>query len=193
MRHHPRYSNTRYSNSDTDFIPFVFIILLASAAWEHKAGLLQVEYFAKYFFLILAIIFISLFVVKTKRKVTGKLWLNRASLKDIDQMPGLEFERYLTTVLKRQGYESIRLTEKYDYGVDIIAVKNGVAWGIQAKRYKGLVDADAVRQVVAALPKYRCERSMVITNSHYTEVAKELARWNNCQLIDRDILKLWVV
>jgi len=105
----------------------------------------------------------------------------------------LEFEKYLVVLLRQQGYKSIHLTEKFDYGVDIIAVKDGIKWGIQAKRYKGLVDVDAVRQVVTALAKYHCQRSMVITNSYYTEFAKELARCNNCVLIDRDKLKHWVV
>jgi len=188
MTHHPRHAN-----SDTNLVSFIIIILLASAAWEHKTDVLQIEHYAKYLVLILAIIIISALIIKIKRKGTGKLWLHKASLNDVDQMPGLEFERYLTIVLKKQGYDSIRLTEKYDYGVDIIAVKDGIKWGIQVKRYKGLVDVDAVRQVVTALTKYHCQRSMVITNSYYTEVAKEMARWNNCILIDRDKLKHWMI
>lgn len=186
-------SHPRYADKDTDFVTFVFIILLASAAWEHKSGLMQFEYIAKYFLIGLALIFVLLYIAKLKKKIIGRSPLIRSSFNEVDQMTGLEFEKYLVVLLRQQGYKSIRLTEKYDYGVDIIAVKDGIKWGIQAKRYKGLVDVDAVRQVVTALPKYRCDRSMVITNSYYTEFAKELARCNRCLLIDRDQLKHWMV
>ncbi|HUY53138.1 MAG TPA: restriction endonuclease [Candidatus Dormibacteraeota bacterium] len=107
-------------------------------------------------------------------------------------MIGLEFERYVAGLLKTHGYTNVELTKHFDYGVDIIAEKDGTRWGIQVKRYSGLVKADAVRQVVTALKKYNCERSMVITNSTYSIVAKDLASCNNCVLIDRGILLQWI-
>lgn len=113
-------------------------------------------------------------------------------MKLIDNMTGLEFERYIANLLKHHGYTNVRLTEKYDYGVDIIAEKDGIRWGIQVKRYSGLVKADAIRQVVTALKKYDCDRAMVITNSTYSMVAKDLASFNNCVLIDREILLQWI-
>jgi restriction system protein len=108
-----------------------------------------------------------------------------------DKMTGIEFERYVARLLRSKGYSHIRLTEEYDYGIDIIAIKDGVTWGIQVKRYSGLVKADAVRQVVTALKKYHCDRAMVISNSTYSNVAKVLARSNKCVLVDRSILTRW--
>ncbi|HVC36432.1 MAG TPA: restriction endonuclease [Candidatus Dormibacteraeota bacterium] len=106
----------------------------------------------------------------------------------MDTMDGLTFERYIAQLLKKHGYINIKLTERYDYGVDIIAYKNSITWGIQVKCYSGLVKADAVRQVVTGLKKYKCDRAMVITNSYFSNVAKELARCNDCALADRDML-----
>lgn len=99
-------------------------------------------------------------------------------------MDGLEFQEYVADMLKRQGYPDVMLAERYDYGVDIIATKDGVRWGVQAKRYSGLVGADAVRQVVAGLCMYDCERAMVVTNSTFSRVACKLAASNNCMLVD---------
>jgi restriction system protein len=110
----------------------------------------------------------------------------------IDIMTGLEFERYIAKLLKTKGYNHIKLTEEYDYGIDIIAIKDGATWGIQVKRYSGLVKAIAVRQVVTALKKYHCDRAMVISNSTYSKVAKELARSNECVLVDRKLLTDWI-
>ena len=110
----------------------------------------------------------------------------------VDSMDGLAFERYIAALLKRQGYTNVKLTERYDLGVDIIADKNGVRWGIQVKRYSGLVKALAVRQVVTGLRKYGCDRAMVITNSSFSRVATELAESNDCILVTRKELARWI-
>lgn len=107
-------------------------------------------------------------------------------LKAVDSMDGVSFEYYIAQLLVEHGFYDISLTEQYDYGIDIIAEKDGVRWGVQAKRYSGLVKAEAVRQVVTGLRLYGCDRAMVITNSTYSNVAKRLAEGNDCVLIDRD-------
>lgn len=114
------------------------------------------------------------------------------TLANIDTMGGVEFEYYLAKLLRSRGYTNVRVTEKYDLGVDIVASKDGITWGIQAKRYKNPVKADAIRQVYTALTRYKCDRAMVITNSTFTQPAVELARDNKCALIDRHSLKKWV-
>ena len=110
----------------------------------------------------------------------------------IDAITGLEFEHCVAGLLRSQGYENIRLTEQFELGVDIIADKDDTYWGIQVKRYKRLVRADAVRQVVAALRSYQCDMAMVVTNSVYRHPAEQLARDNNCFLIDRNELVTWI-
>jgi restriction system protein len=107
-------------------------------------------------------------------------------------MTGLEFERYIAALLKRQGFTDIKLTERYDWGIDIVARKDSVRWGVQTKRSSGLVKVAAVRQVVAALNKYGCERAMVITNSTFSRPATEIARSNNCILVGREHLSRWM-
>ena len=106
-------------------------------------------------------------------------------LSDIDTMDGLAFEKYVANLLEQQGYSNISLTEQYDYGVDIIATRDGICWGIQVKRYSGLVKAEAVRQVVTGLRVYGCDRAMVITNSVFSRVAVPFADSNDCVLVDR--------
>lgn len=108
-----------------------------------------------------------------------------AAIRNIDRMNGLEFEQYIAELLRKNCFRNVRLTEKYDLGVDIIAEKDGTRWGIQTKRYTGLVKADSVRQVVTGLRLYDCDRAMVITNSVYSAVAQRLAVSNDCLLIDR--------
>ena len=109
-------------------------------------------------------------------------------------MDPLEFEVYVAKLLQHQGFRNVRLTEKFDYGVDIIAEKDGTRWGVQVKRYANMVKADAVRQVFTGLVRYKCDRSMVVTNSHsFSRPARELAADNNCVLVGRDELAKWIV
>ena len=136
-------------------------------------------------------ILLGVFMVFVLKKVT---WLiqkihrlnQNLRLQDVDSMDGISFEHYIAQLLAERGYSNVSLTEQYDYGVDIIAEKDGVRWGIQTKRYSGLVKAEAVRQVVTGLRLYGCDRAMVVTNSTYSNVAKRLAEGNDCVLIDRD-------
>lgn len=126
----------------------------------------------------------SLFIDWRDGRAIFRAWKTR-NMKDIDAMTGVQFERHVAQLLKRQGYRDVRLTEYYDLGVDIIARKDGVTWGIQTKRYSNPVRADAVRQVYAALSRYKCDRAMVVTNSTFSSPAKILADDNRIILIDR--------
>lgn len=110
-------------------------------------------------------------------------FVTQSDEQDIDTMSPLEFEKYVAARLAEKGYTNIQLTEYYDWGVDIIAHKNNVVWGVQVKHCSNLVKVAAVRQVVTALKKYDCDRAMVVTNGRYSRQAIELAKSNNCLLV----------
>lgn len=113
------------------------------------------------------------------------------STSDIDSLTWSEFEHYVADRLKKQGYTNVRLTEHYDLGIDVVAKKSGVTWGVQVKHYTNNVGADAVRQAVTALKAYKCDRAMVVTNSFFTNPAKMLAISNDCVLVDRKSIAEW--
>jgi restriction system protein len=168
------------------------LILLTGTLWAHKAAMLRLEHigFMVGFSVIAALI--VLMILRLLRKVSS--WrLNRSpDMAFIDVMDGLAFEKYVSNLLKGQGYRNVQLTEEYDYGIDIIAERDGIRWGIQVKRYSGLVKAAAVRQAVTALRIYNCDRALVVTNSSFSRVAQELADSNNCILVDRNKLLRWI-
>lgn len=114
-------------------------------------------------------------------------------LSNVDVMDGFMFEKYVEQLLKNQGYQNVRLTEKYDLGIDAIADRDGERWGIQIKRNRGKTKAESVRQAVTALNHYKCSRAMVISNSLFTGAAKQLAASNRCVLVDRGQLGQWIV
>jgi HJR/Mrr/RecB family endonuclease len=158
-------------------ISFILFVILVVTAYNYRADLLYALY-------ALAAIITLVLIVKLLSKIRFRRYRVLATA-DIDTMDGLDFEQYVADLLRRRGFGHVSLTEQYDMGVDIVAEKGGVRWGIQVKRYSGLVKAEAVRQVVTALRFYNCDRAMVITNSTYSTVARQLADSNDCVLVDR--------
>ena len=176
-----------YHQSSNDEIGFVLAIIVGAAVYRYWQDFIGLEHQAVKMLPIIGAVIAAtaLLVLFAKFKLLHRsVKLNR-SMAEIDTMSGLEFEKYVAALLKQQGYTKIKLTEKFDYGVDIIAHKGGVRWGIQVKRYSDLVKMAAVQQAVAGLKYYRCHRAMVVTNSTFSKQAKTLAVANECVLIDR--------
>jgi restriction system protein len=103
----------------------------------------------------------------------------------IDAMSGVEFERYVAAVLRGHGYlvEFTRATG--DFGVDLIATRDGVRTAVQCKRQNRAVTGSAIQQVVGGAPVHGCTKTMVVSNHRYTRAAEHLAEVHECLLIDR--------
>jgi restriction system protein len=122
-------------------------------------------------------------------------WSHRAranaTLNAIDEMDGVEFEDYVAARLRRAGWQ-VRFTPPVgDYGVDLIAEKDGQCVAVQCKRYGKPVGVAAVQQVVSGALHHGCTRSIVISNQEFTTAAKQLAHTHRCQLIGRRVLQSW--
>lgn len=103
----------------------------------------------------------------------------------IDEMGGVEFEQYVAAVLRGRGY-SIEFTRATgDFGVDLIATRNGVRTAVQCKRAARAVNGAAIQQVVAGAAVHDCTTTMVVSNHRYTRAAAQLAEVHDCVLVDR--------
>jgi restriction system protein len=186
-----QHNRSKYRQETSEHIFFVLVILLAAVIYAR-----QTKNFARQQTILeLALIAIGIIgfilAIKFLRKLTIAKPRYGLSKSFIDSMSGIEFERYVAHLLSGQGYSHIQLTERYDLGVDIIAKKGNELWGIQVKRYSSPVKIAAVRQAVAALRYYGCDRAMVVTNSTFSSSAQGLAESNNCLLINRQQLMRW--
>ncbi len=112
-----------------------------------------------------------------QRRATG--------LDQVDCMSGELFEEYVASVLRGNGYQASTTKASGDFGVDIVASRDGVRTAVQCKRYGSPVGGGAVQQAVAGAPMYDCTATMVVSNQSFTRGAQELAHANGCQLIGR--------
>ncbi|WP_179471968.1 restriction endonuclease [Mycolicibacterium vinylchloridicum] len=103
----------------------------------------------------------------------------------VDAMTGVEFERYVAAVLRGLGFDVEITRATGDFGVDLIATRDGVRTAVQCKRQNRVVNGAAVQQVVAGAAVHECEATMVVSNHRYTRAAEQLADVHGCVLVDR--------
>lgn len=123
---------------------------------------------------------------RSLRRLRGNTW------EEIDGMDGVAFEDYVAARLQRAGWDVSFTPAVGDYGVDLIAEKDGQYVAIQCKRHGKAVGVAAVQQVVAGARHHGCARSIVVSNQEFTTAAKQLAFTHGCQLIGRKALQSWV-
>lgn len=113
----------------------------------------------------------------------------QAFFRDIDTMEGHEFEHYCAELLQRNGFTEVEVTKASgDFGVDVLAKKDGVSYAIQCKCYKDTVGNHAVQEALSGAQYYHCMVAAVMTNNYFTPAAIETAEKTNVLLWDRDAI-----
>jgi restriction system protein len=120
--------------------------------------------------------------------IKGKKFHRVKELYEVDEMDGLDFEHYLVPLFEKLGYKAEVTKGSGDFGADLILLKKGKKFVVQAKRYSSSIGVSAVQQVVGAVGYYKAHGAMVVTNNYFTPAAEDLAKHNRVQLIDRDEL-----
>jgi len=102
-----------------------------------------------------------------------------------------EFEEFIAEMFKKLGYRARKTSNSGDYGVDVIAEKNGEKLAIQVKRHKvsNKVGSPTVRDTLGSKHKIDADKTMIVTTSYFTQPAKEQARNSPIKLWDKDKLR----
>lgn len=113
-----------------------------------------------------------------------------AKARELDGMDGFDFEYYCADLLADNGFVDVQVTRSSgDYGIDILAEKDGVTYAIQCKRYTGLVGVKAVQEAYAGRDYYDRMVGAVLTNQYFTKPAVQAARKLKILLWDRDYIQ----
>lgn len=131
-----------------------------------------------------AVLLLGLMVVWLARRRAGR------SFREYDGLEGYDFEYYCAELLKRHGFQEVEVTKgSGDYGVDILAEKDGVTYAIQCKSYTAPVGVKAVQEAYAGRDYYDRMVGAVLTNQYFTQPAVEAARKLKILLWDRGYLE----
>ena len=126
---------------------------------------------------IFVVIFAAILLVVLVMFVIFLLRRRRPKSRNYDEMEGHEFEYFCADLLEKRGFEEVEVTKgSGDYGVDILAEKDGVTYAIQCKRYDGPVGVKAVQEAYAGRDYYDRMVGAVLTNQYFTTPAVEAAK-----------------
>ena len=124
----------------------------------------------------------------------AKTNIQKLSIFQADRLDGNAFQDFVAELLKSDGFSDVEVTGKSgDQGGDILANKNEKKYVFQVKRYSidNKVSNSAVQEANGAVPYYDANIGIVITNSFYTNGAKELASKIGIELWNRQkVMKL---
>ena len=120
------------------------------------------------------------FLVRARRKMPSNL----------DLMEGHDFEYFCAQLLKRRGFQDVEVTKgSGDYGIDILAEKDGITYAIQCKCYATPVGVKAIQEAYAGRDYYDRMVGAVLTNQYFTTPAVEAAKKLKILLWDRGYLE----
>lgn len=114
----------------------------------------------------------------------------RRQPKEMDLMEGHEFEYYCADLLKNHGFQEVEVTKgSGDYGVDILAQREGITYAVQCKRYDVPVGVHAIQEAYAGRDYYDRMVGVVMTNQYFTAPAVQVAQKLKILMWDRDYLE----
>lgn len=130
---------------------------------------------------ILVVLFFIWLVYRNARRMRLRL-LGRA----LDTMDGHDFEFFCADLLERNGFDDVEVTRgSGDFGVDVLAEKDGVTYAVQCKRYDNPVGVKAVQEAYAGRDYYDRMVGAVMTNQYFTDPAVKAAKRLKILLWDR--------
>ena len=154
---------------------------------EELRILLESEEFLHYmhilgFVLLVSFIIIGIvFFLKHHRRIVPEYF---------DTLEGHEFEHYCAGLLQKKGFIDVEVTKgSGDYGVDILAEKDGVTYAIQCKCYTAPIGVKAIQEAYAGRDYYDRMVGAVLTNQYFTTPAVEAAKKLKILLWDRGYLE----
>lgn len=140
--------------------------------------------------LVMVAVVAGIALIVTAGTLLCRQFRKNAGARELDEMDGFDFEYYCADLLADNGFVDVQVTRSSgDYGIDILAEKDGVTYAIQCKRYTGLVGVKAVQEAYAGRDYYDRMVGAVLTNQYFTKSAAQAARKLKILLWDRDYLQ----
>lgn len=133
--------------------------------------------------------FALLFLIIAAVYMLTRSYRKNCDVQELDEIEGHDFEYFCADLLKKRGFVDVTVTKgSGDYGVDVLAEKDGVTYGIQCKAYATPVGVKAVQEAYAGKEYYDRMVGAVLTNQYFTKPAVEAAKKLKILLWDRGYL-----
>jgi len=119
------------------------------------------------------------------------------TMKQVDKLNPNLFEAYIAALYYKQGFQVYLTPYSNDKGVDVVVLREGENYLIQAKQCKACVGIDAIQEIYTSKNYYESKFKesfslMGIANSEFSQSAIIMSRSNNVILIAREKLEKMV-
>lgn len=106
-------------------------------------------------------------------------------------MSPFQFEEFIAKLFRKMGYDAHATNKTGDYGIDVIAKKDGKKIAIQCKQNQigNNVGNVTIQNTLGSMWKIKAEKSIIITTSDFTTKAEEQAKEAPIELWDGRYLK----
>ncbi len=138
---------------------------------------------------------IDLSTIPVQNTSKNKESFEKISVFDADKLDGFAFESFIAKIMEFNKFTDVSITRgSGDQGGDILAKRGDEKLVLQTKRFSidKKVTNSAVQEVLGAIAWYNVHKGIVVTNSIFTNSAKELAQKNNIELWDRKIVSKFI-
>ncbi|MFO7882262.1 MAG: restriction endonuclease [Kosmotogaceae bacterium] len=122
------------------------------------------------------------------------LWLYKryrwaiAGLKEVRKMSRKEFINFVNFHFMRLGYTTEKTRQAVETSADFIIKKNNIKTAVLVVKSDKKIGVRIVEGVLGAYRYLDCSRSIVVTDSFFSDEVKELAEENNIELWDKNKL-----
>jgi hypothetical protein len=111
-------------------------------------------------------------------------------LLDLETRSEEDFLRYVTDLLRAQGYGILKARQAEHRRADLLVMTRG-AESVACRLLRCRVTTAEIDKTLTAMRLYGCQRSMVMTSRAVTVLARYVARRAGCIIIDRwDVVQL---
>jgi restriction system protein len=135
---------------------------------------------------------VYLHLATTRRRREAEL---TRSIRGVDAMTGPQFEQFVAALMRRTGFAHVQVSGGAgDLGADITALVPDGHLVVQCKRYRTgrpVGSADVQKLAGTARELHRAELAAIVTSSHFTRPAVEIAARLRIALVDREALAAW--
>lgn len=116
----------------------------------------------------------------------------RTQLSRVNSMDGYQFEAFIASIFRRQGYKVSPVGSSGDQGVDVLVESGGELCAVQCKNYGRPVGNTPIQEVFAGATYHGANRTMVVAPAGFTTGAMELAERTNTELVDQRGIETWL-
>lgn len=128
-------------------------------------------------------------ILKIIYRIIKNIYFNNLNFEYINNLDGYQFESFTKILLEKNDFKNVTISKSSnDYGIDVIATKNGYIYAIQCKRYNKPVGIKAIQEAKSGCVYYNCDIPVVFTNNTFSKAAINLAKNNEVELWDHDTL-----